>query len=148
VLLIGDACWRREISNVGALSSGWVAGQAVSIAISEGNLNEEGLRSYLQWYENYFYKPYGSVIPSALDFQDYLSEEELDYLVELPGKTLPQTMDFLEMVKTIGKTYAELMSRISEERPDVLEKLIKVREHRDADMDKRVRWGFPNVSPT
>jgi flavin-dependent dehydrogenase len=148
VLLIGDACWRREISNVGALSCGWMAGQAVSIAFNEGNFNEHGLRSYLQWYEKNFYTPYGKAIPSALDFQDYLSADELDYLAELPGRTLPQTMDFLEMVKTIGKTYAELMSRISEERPDVLEKLIRLREHRDADMDKRVRWGFPNVFPT
>ena len=148
VLLIGDACWRREISNVSALSCGWMAGQAVSLAFNEGNINEHGLQSYLQWYEKYFYAPYGKAIPSALEFQDYLSAAELDYLAELPGRTLPQTMDFLEMVKAIGKTYAELMSRISEERPEILEKLIKVREQREADMDKRVRWGFPNVCPT
>jgi len=148
VLLVGDACWRREISNVGALSCGWMAGQAVSLALNEGNINEHGLRSYLQWYEKYFYEPYGKAIPSALEFQDYLNADELDYLAELPGKTLPQAMDFLEMVKAIGKTYAELMSRISEERPEILEKLLKLREQRATDLEKRVRCGFPNVFPT
>jgi digeranylgeranylglycerophospholipid reductase len=144
VLLIGDACWRREISNVGALSCGWMAGQAAAIALNEGNRNERGLRSYLEWYERYFYKPHGAATPSALDFQDYLSPEELDYLAELPGRKLPQTMEFIEMVRLIGRTYAELMSTISDERPGILEKLIKLRENRDADMEQRVRSGFPN----
>jgi len=125
-----------------------MAGQAVSIALNEGNINEHGLRSYLQWYEKYFYEPYGKAIPSVLEFQDYLNADELDYLAELPGKTLLQTMDFLEMVKAIGKTYAELMSRISEERPEILEKLLKLREQRATDLEKRVRCGFPNVFPT
>jgi hypothetical protein len=57
-------------------------------------------------------------------------------------------MDFLEMVKAIGKTYAELMSRISEERPEILEKLLKLREQRATDLEQRVRCGFPNVFPT
>jgi hypothetical protein len=52
------------------------------------------------------------------------------------------------MVRAIGKTYADLMSRISEERPEILEKLIKLREQRESDMEKGVRWGFPNVFPT
>lgn len=148
VLLIGDACWRREISNVGALSSGWMAGQAAAIALNEGSINERGLRSYLEWYERYFYKPHGAAAPSALDFQDYLSPEELDYLAGLPGRKLPQTMEFIEMVRLIGRTYAELMGTISEERPGILEKLIKLRENRDADMEQRIRAGFPNFLTT
>jgi flavin-dependent dehydrogenase len=144
VLLIGDACWRREISNVGALSCGWMAGKAVAIALNEGNLNEHGLRSYLEWYERYFYKPFGAATPSALDFQDYLSPEELDYLVQLPGRKLPQTMEFIEMVRLIGKTYADLMSTVSDERPEIMEKLLKLRENREADTEQRVRGGFPN----
>ena len=30
ILFVGDACWRREISNVGALCTGWKAGKSIA----------------------------------------------------------------------------------------------------------------------
>jgi digeranylgeranylglycerophospholipid reductase len=145
VLLVGDACWRREMSNIPALSSGWMAGKTMALALQEGKANEEGISPFLEWYQKHFYGPHGGREISSGNIMDYLSPEDYNYLVALPEKKLPQTMDITAMFKTIGKTYAGLMGRIAEERPDVMEKLSQIRANAQQDTEKRTRWGFPNL---
>jgi len=55
-----------------------------------------------------------------------------------------QTLNIFEVVKCIGKTYGKLFEKIYEERPDIMDKLLLVRENMDEDMAKRIKWGFNN----
>jgi len=145
VLIIGDACWRREISNVGALCSGWQAGRAVARALGAGSAGKEALEEYITWYQEHFYGPHGEKIPGGRDIFHYLEAEEIDYLAELPKGELPQSLDIFRVIRCIGRTYSELLTRIYEERPDIMDKLMKARENMDDDMAEQVKWGFKNV---
>ncbi len=143
ILLIGDAAWVMEFSNMAAICTGWKAGNAVALAIAD---NTEGLKSYFEYWEKYFYGP-----QAEFDFgmgggelHDYLSGEEMDYLVDLVKKPLPTTMSFFTFFATIGTTYAELFPLIEEERPEVMEKLFKYRENMEEDIKNSVKIGFPN----
>ena len=145
VLFIGDACWRREISNLGALCTGWKAGKSIAKALNQGKPNEEGIKDYIDWYQEHYYNPFGRRKQSGRNFLDYLDPEDIDYLVEMPEHKLEQTMDIFKVVNIIGKTYGELMSRIYEERPDIMNKLTEVRENMDEDMKKQIKSGFRTV---
>ncbi|KPJ57890.1 MAG: hypothetical protein AMJ42_04220 [Deltaproteobacteria bacterium DG_8] len=145
VLLIGDACWRREISNLGALCTGWKAGKTIAKALNDGKPNEEGVKEYLDWYQEYYYEPHGKRKQTGRNFLEYLASEDIDYLAELPDQEFEQTMDIFKVVNAIGRTYGKLMTRIYEERPDVMEKLLKVRENMEEDMKKQIKWGFRTV---
>jgi hypothetical protein len=48
-------------------------------------------------------------------------------------------------VDCIGRTYAQLFTSISDERPDVMDKLIKIRENSDEDVKKNIKQGFRNI---
>ncbi len=139
-LFIGDSCWRREISNVGALTTGWKAGKCIANEI-RGEATR-GIKDYLDWYKENFYNPHGKRPQGGRDFTKYLDPEDIDYLVCLPTEEFPQTIDFLKVVDCIGKTYANLFARIHEERPNVMDKLIKIRENAEEDMKKNIRQGF------
>jgi len=78
------------------------------------------------------------------ELHDYLTGEEMDYLVDLVKNPLPTTMNFFTFFSTIGETYAELFPTIEQERPEVLEKLFKYRENMEEDCKKTVSIGFPN----
>ncbi len=145
VLLIGDACWRREMSNVGSLSTGYRAGRCIAEALKRGESGEEGLGDYFAWYDEHYFKPHGTRKQGGRDFSEYLTPEQIDYLAGLPNRQFPQTMDIYKVVNHIGKAYSELFTRISEERPDVMDKLIEVREDMDANMERRLKQGFKNI---
>lgn len=145
VLFVGDACWRREMSNVGSMCTGWKAGKTIAKALGANMPNEEGVRDYLDWYQQNYYCPKGDRKQGGRDFTNYLTSDDLDYLVSLSDEKFPQTMDIFKVVNCIGKTYGELMTRIFEERPDVMERMILVRENMDDDMKERISWGFRNV---
>jgi flavin-dependent dehydrogenase len=142
VLFIGDACWRREISNVGALTTGFKAGQCMAEAIKEGKKNPAGIKNYLDWYQTYFYLPHGKRPQGGRDFSKYLTPEDIDYLVSLPEDEFPQTIDFLKVVDCIGRTYANLFTKIYEENPAVMDKLITIRENAEEDLKENIKQGF------
>lgn len=142
VLLIGDACWRREISNVGALCAGHKAATVIIQSLSKGVVGEEGVREYLDWYATHYYGPFGKRKQGGRDFTQYLTPDDLDYLASLPQEPFPQTLDIFKVVNNIGRVYGDLMTRIYEERPDTMERLIQVRENMEEDMKKRISWGF------
>ena len=133
------------MSNAGSISTGWKAAQTTAEALNKGKPNEEGLVEYFEWYDKNYFGPAGRKKQGGRDFTIYLTPEDLDYLTELPDETFPQTMDIFKVVNCIGKCYSEKMTRIYEERPDVMDRMVKVRENMDEDMQKRVKWGFRNV---
>ena len=145
VLFVGDACWRREMSNVGSMCTGWKAGKTIAKALSNGMPNEQGVAEYLDWYQENYYGPKGDRKQGGRDFTNYLTSDDLDYLVGLSDEVFPQTMDIFKVVNCIGKTYAELFTRIYEEKSDVMDRMMLVRENMDDDMKERISWGFRNV---
>jgi flavin-dependent dehydrogenase len=142
VLLIGDAAWIREFSNIAALVCGWKAGNAIALAFINGKLNREGLTSYFDWWTNY--EPHGNAEFGAGELQDFLTPEDLDYLVGLTDKPLPPTMDFLKLFSFIGETYSALLPKIQKERPDTMERLQQMLLKMEDSLKQQKKWGFPN----
>lgn len=142
VLFIGDACWRREISNVGAMSTGYKAAVTLAETLNSGKQGQDAVAPYLQWYSEHFFEPLGRRKQGGRDFTGYLSPEQIDYLVSLAQDGFPQTLDIFKVVNHIGKHYSDLMTHIYEERPDVMDAMIKVRENMDEDMEQRKKAGF------
>lgn len=142
VLFIGDACWRREISNLGALCTGWKAGKSIANALKEGKVNEDGVQEYLVWYQEHYYGPHGKRRQTGRNFLGYLDSDDIDYLIGLPKQEFEQTMDIFKVVTSIGRIYGDLMTKIYEERPDIMEKLIRMRENMEEDIKQQIKWGF------
>jgi flavin-dependent dehydrogenase len=149
ILLIGDAAWTMEFSNMAALLCGWKAGNAIALAFVDKKLNRRGISSYLHWWEKEFYNPYGSYEFGPAGggggiLQSLLSGEEIDYLVSLIQEPFPATMNFFTLFNTIGRAYAELFPRIQEERPEVMDKLFAMREKLEEIGEDIRKAGFPN----
>jgi flavin-dependent dehydrogenase len=146
ILLIGDAAWVMEFSNMAALCNGWKAGNAVTLAIVDKLYDKTGLGDYFEWWEKSFYDPFGKFDfgMGAGEPQDYLTGEEIDYLADLVKEPLPATMNFFTLFNLIGTTYAELIPVIEQERPAVMERLLAMRANMEEFREKRIKVGFPN----
>ena len=144
VILVSDATWIQEVSIPTAMCFGWKAANAVTLAVHDGKINREGVQSYLDWYDSNFYQQYGGRKMVAIELQKFLSTEALDYLAEMPGKVFRQTMDFHYLFHMLGEIYGgEGMIKISEERPDIMEKLIEARACMAEASEERRKMGFP-----
>jgi hypothetical protein len=146
VLLIGDSAWMLEFSNMAALCSGWKAANSVTIAINDSKINKEGISSYFEWWEKYFYGPYGTYEfgSGADELLNTLTGEEIDYMVSLVKEPLPATMNFFTLFSQIGTTFAGFFPTIQEERPELMEKLIEMRSDMESQLDAQIKAGFPN----
>jgi len=150
VLIIGDAAWTLEFSNMAALCNGWKAGNALTVALTDRTYNREGLKGYLEWWKKNFYGPYGTYDFGPMGgggtiLQSYLSNEELDYLASLSEKPFPATMNFFTLFNTLGNAYAELFARVYDERPEIMDKLFALRNRFDEIGESLRRAGFPNL---
>jgi len=144
VLFIGDAAWLMEVTNVAAMCCGWKAANEITLAMLDAKRDKEGIAGYLEWWNTYFYKPYGHVEFKPIELQDFFAPGDIDYLAGLVTKPLIATMDFYKLTSTLGNTFAELFPVIQEERPDVMEKLMSVVNRMDeAEADVK-KAGFPN----
>jgi len=68
----------------------------------------------------------------------------MDYLVGLVKEPFPASMNFFTFFDAIGNTYAELFPRVEQERPEIMEKLIRMRENMEEEFKKTACLGFPN----
>ena len=145
-LLVGDAAWVMEFSNIAALCNGWKAGNAITLAVTDKQYGKEGLGDYFEWWEQTFYDPYGRFDfgMGAGEPQDYLTGEEIDYLADLVKEPLSSTMNFFTLFNLLGSTYGELLPTIEQERPEVMEKLLEMRANMEEFREKRIKLGFPN----
>jgi hypothetical protein len=146
VILASDATWIQEVSIPTAICFGWKVANAVTLALHDGKPNREGIQSYLDWYKNNCYEEYGKRKMVAIELQKYLSAKDLDYMAELPstvGKVFPGTMDFHLLFKLLGDTYLELFAKVSEDRPDIMEKLLQMRNDMDEAGEEKKKMGFP-----
>jgi flavin-dependent dehydrogenase len=144
VLVISDAAWLMEVSNAVAIVCGWKAANAVTLALLDNKPDREGLASYLDWWQKYFYEPYGEMDFKPIELQDFFNADDLDYLVGLVKEPRIPTMDFYKLLGTIGNTYGELFPVIGEERPDVMAKLMGVLEKMEEAEAAAKKAGFPN----
>lgn len=131
VLLAGDSSWMQETGINGALMPGWSSANAVTEAILNKEINKNGISSYLDWYDKYWYQPFGKRLASSggADMHDYLSAEDIDYCASLVEEPQPGTLNFFKIIRQIGNAFSTLMPRIQEERPDIMQRLLAYRSH-------------------
>ena len=147
VIIAGDAAWMQECAIGGALMMGWKAGNAVTLAIKQNQINKEGVSDYINWYAKDLIGRYGTGGGSGLDFNDYFTAEDMDYLASIIEKPLRATLDFYTVYRGIGKAYLDQFPRIQDERPDIMEKLFSIRNvHPEVGLQKRRRNGFLSVT--
>ncbi|MEE8382422.1 MAG: hypothetical protein V3R78_11180, partial [Thermodesulfobacteriota bacterium] len=111
--------------------------------------NQEGIANYLEWYDKYYYQPCGKRLASSggAEIKDYLSPEDINYLVGLAPEPQPGTMNFFVIMRTIGRTFGGLLPRIQEERPDIMQKLLAMRSYpRELALAKRRNEGCAIIS--
>lgn len=144
VLIIGDAAWIQEMGNMGAFCCGWKAANALSLALVGEKFEEEAIAGYLQWWDEIFYEQFGDIEFPELSFSKYLSADDIDYIIGLITKPLPAILDFFELFSRISDAYINLLPRIQEERPDVYEKLLQMRDAMEEDKKRSAKAGFPN----
>jgi flavin-dependent dehydrogenase len=124
VLFAGDAGWCQEAEMTGAAMSGWKAGTAVVEAMLENQHSEEGVRSYLDWWQRYHI--------SSLDHNVFLKnlympilcdDKEIDYIFSKISDTLPTVLDPYEVPDNMGKAMTKAIPAIQMEKPELLKKL-------------------------
>ena len=149
VLLVGDSGWMQETSITGAILPGWSAANAVTEALIRNQISKEGVTPYLEWWDKYLYQPHGKRLASSggADIKDHLLPEDINYLVGLVPESLPGTMNFFVIMKSIGRAFAGLLPQIQEERPDIMQRLMSMRSFpRELALAKRRREGCAIVT--
>ena len=144
VIFVGDACWSYQFSNALSLTAGYHLGHALTRAFLDGKINEEGVASYLEWYDTRIYKPHGQLPFRGGNLTEYLTAEELDYLAALPAEAAPPTASFTRLFHTILETYMPLADRIREDHPAILEKFKAMGEDMEKNLEEKKKAGFPN----
>jgi flavin-dependent dehydrogenase len=144
VLFIGDATWAREFSNMASLCCGFKSANAITTALLENRPNKDALGGYFEWWNENFFGPHGDSEFGTVDFQEFLSGDDIDYLASLIKKPFKRTLDFYTLFSEIGNTYAELFPVIQQERPDVMERMLKMRDEMGDAADIIRKKGFPN----
>lgn len=128
VLLVSDAVWCQEAEMTGAVVSGWKAANAVTYALVEGKISREGVAGYLDWWRDEVIRQYDykDMIGNAV-MPYVLTPDEIDYLLGSIKKTLPGMLDPYETPKLVGGALAEIMPMVQKERPEIFQKLGKMR---------------------
>jgi len=152
VLLVGDAIWYSPAIGIpGAITTGAKSANAVTIALNEGKVNEEGIASYLEWWEKVTHQ-FDWTIPWRRAFLETLTEEEINYFLGRFPKTIPfliQTFD-LRMYSTIrdmDEGLAKVMPVVEKERPELFAKIKKfLSTPIDEIYAETAKAGFPNRS--
>jgi len=125
VLLTGDVGSTQELELQGAMISGWKAGQFISTAVQEENLELEvtGISQYLNWWKEtyinrYDHEAYMKGMARSLVFG---TEETVNYFFGLIKETLPASYNPYSSAS--GEVMKKIMPILQQERPDILQKL-------------------------
>jgi flavin-dependent dehydrogenase len=128
VLLVGDAIWYSPAIGIpGAITTGSKAANAVTVAINDGKLNEEGVFGYLEWWRKVT-DEFDWTVPWRRAFLETLTEDEINYFLGLFPKTIPfmiQAFD-LRMYSTLqemDEAMAKIMPIIEKEHPELFAKI-------------------------
>jgi hypothetical protein len=107
--------------------SGFKAANAVTIGHLEGKLNEDGVRSYLDWWKQVCNEN-DWTLPFRKAFLYILTEEELNYVFSLFKKPIdfliqPYDLRMFHVQEKTEKALEEMMPIIKNNRPDIFTKL-------------------------
>jgi flavin-dependent dehydrogenase len=146
VMLVSDAVWCQEAEMTGAIISGWKAASAVASALIEGKISREGVSGYLDWWREEVIEVYNyedmmrnAVLPYVL------TPDEIDFVLSLIKKTLPNIFDPYETPKLVGAALAEVMPIVAKERPVIMQKLASMpKMPLEQVFQKCIRIGFPS----
>ena len=128
VLLAGDAIWYSPAIGIpGAITTGSKAANAVTIALNDGQLNEEGVSGYLKWWKDVT-DQFDWTVPWRRAFLEVLTEDEINYFLGLFPKTIPfmiQTFDLrlFSTMQQMDKGMAKIMPAVEKERPELFAKI-------------------------
>jgi len=131
VLVTGDVGSTQELEITGAIIAGWKAGHAVALAIHEENFGLEitGTRKYTEWWQKDYTGCYSSDSYMKVWALPYLltKPEEIDYLFGLIKRPLPASYNPYNMAKNMGVALREVLPAAEKERPELLQKMAKMR---------------------
>ncbi len=148
VLLVGDTCWCQESENFGALLSGALAARAVKKAIDSNNLNEEGIKSYLEWWDKSFYnnpKYQRDQLMGNYLLGTILNNEEISFLFSKLNTVLPASIHPYTLFADLGEEIGKVAGEIQQEMPSVLAGLGRLQQESPAEILKdAAAAGFPN----
>jgi digeranylgeranylglycerophospholipid reductase len=130
VLVAGDVGATQELENSGAMISGWKAGQAISKAVQEENLELEviGITQYINWWKEAYINYYDQelYIKAAMSTPYVLTKaEDMDYVYSLIKETLPACWHPYTPGVHVTRAIRKIIPIIQQERPDILNKLAK-----------------------
>ncbi len=148
VLLVGDTIWCQESENFGALLSGGKAAMAVAYALDEGKPHEEGVKSYLEfWDKHFFNSPHykrdqimGNYMLGAI-----LNNQEIGYLFGKLNTVLKASIHPYTLFGELGQALGAVVPEIQKEMPQVLAGLGRMQQESPADILRdAASAGFPN----
>lgn len=148
VLLVGDTCWCQESENFGALLSGGLAARAVANAIKNNNPTEEGIKSYLEWWDKAFYnnpKHKRDQLMVNYLLGSILNNEEISFLFSKLNVILPASIHPYTLFADLGEEIGKVAGEIQKEKPSVLAGLGRLQQENPAEILKdAAAAGFPN----
>ncbi len=148
VLLVGDTCWCQESENFGALLSGALASRAVANAIKNNNPTEEGIKSYLEWWDKSFYsnpKYQRDQLMGNYLLGTILNNEEISFLFSKLNAILPASIHPYTLFADLGEEIGKVAGEIQEKMPSVLAGLGRLQQESPAEILKdAAAAGFPN----
>jgi flavin-dependent dehydrogenase len=150
VLLVGDAIWYSPAIGIpGAITTGSKAANAVTVALNDGRLNQEGVSDYLEWWENVT-DQFDWTIPWRRAFLETLSEEEINYFLGLFPKTIPFMIQVFDLrlfstMQQMDEGMAKVMPIVEKERPELYEKINRFLTTSIEELyTETAKAGFPN----
>jgi digeranylgeranylglycerophospholipid reductase len=128
VLAAGDVGVTQELEITGALICGWKAGHAASVALQEENLGLEvtALAKYADWWQEAYVNYYDpDTLIKTFVLALVLEPEDIDYLFSLLKEPMPASFNPYTMGEHQGQAMAKAMPTIQQERPELLQKLVR-----------------------
>ena len=128
VLLVGDAIWYSPAIGIpGAITTGSKAANAVTVALNDGILSEEGVSGYLEWWKNVT-DQFDWTVPWRRAFLEVLSEDEINYFLGLFPKTIPFMIQAFDLrlfgtMQQMNEGMAKVMPIVEKERPELFAKI-------------------------
>lgn len=128
VLLAGDAIWYSpSIGIPGAITTGSKAANAVTVALNDGKLSEQGVSGYLEWW-NRITDEFDWTLPWRRAFLETLTEDEINYFLKLFPSTIPFMIQAFDLrmygTKTeMDKAMEEILPLVEKESPELFKKI-------------------------
>ena len=146
VLFVSDTSWSQEAENTGAIMCGWKAANAVTRALFEKKISKEGISSYLAWWKHSYCDNYNHIdyLKNFL-MPNVFTNEEINYLFSLIQEIMPATLDAYKTNPLMGEQLMKSMSRISEEKPDLIPKIQRFASAPLEELfSEMINAGYPN----